>query len=378
MINFVTKLDKYILQNLLGPFVFFSLVLTFVVWLTQSLRLVDLIVNKGLSMGFFLTLTSLVLPGVISIILPIAVVAAVLYCFQRLNSDSELVVMWSAGVGNLRLARSCLVFAGAATAVAFLLSLYFVPGANRAFKELQVELRSNIAYLPLQEGAFNTVTKGLTIYIRARKSNGDLLGILVHDNRDIDNPITMMAESGALVRTEGSPQFLLLNGNRQQLDRQTKKLSMLHFDAYNLDLSQFVERKNARWLKPKERFLHELLWIDENEANDVESRGRLWATGHDQLTNPLFALAFTLIALTIMLTGEFNRRERGRRLIVAIVLVMAVRLLGLAFVNMTAQSILLTPLIYLNVLTPIAISLYLLAHQKRNAGRIMSFVFGGH
>jgi lipopolysaccharide export system permease protein len=138
-----------------------------------------------------------------------------------------------------------------------------------------------------------------------------------------------------------------------------------------------VEKKNARWLKPKERFLHELLWIDESSSHDVDSRGRLWATGHDQLTNPLFGLAFTLIALTVMLTGEFNRRERGRRLIVAIVLVMIVRLLGLAFVNMTAQSILLTPLIYLNVLAPIGISFYLLSHQKRNAGGIMSIVFGG-
>ncbi len=377
MIGPVNKLDKYILQNLLGPFFFFAVVLTLVVWLTQSLRLVDLIVNKGLSAALFLKLTALVIPGVFAIILPVAVVAAVLYCYQRLKSDSELVVMWSAGVNNMRLARPALVFAGCATLFAYVLSLYFVPAGNRAFKDLQVELRSNIAYIPLQEGAFNVITKGLTVYLRARKPNGELLGILVHDSRDIDRPITMMAERGALVRKDDSPQFLLLNGNRQQLDRQSKKLSMLHFERYNLDLTQFVEKQSDRWMKPKERFIQELLWIDKKSPRDQENMGRLWSTGHDQLTNPLFVMVFTLIALAMMLTGEFNRRDRGKRLIVAIVFVMAIRLAGLAFVNMTAQSTLLTPLIYLNLFVPVAFAIYLLSQQRRNAGAFMAVVFGG-
>jgi len=372
----VSRLDKYIFQNLLGPFIFFVVVLTLVVWLTQSLRLVDLIVNKGLPATLFLKLTALVIPGVFSIVLPVAVVAAVLYCYQRLNSESELVVMWSAGLSNLQIARPALIFAGGATVIAYLLSLYFVPAGNRAFKDLQFELRSNVAYIPLQEGAFNNITKGLTVYLRARKPNGELLGILVHDSRDIDRPVTMMAERGALVRTGDSPQFLMLNGNRQQLDRESQKLSMLHFERYNLDLSQFVEKQGERWMKPMERFVHELLVIDESDKRDVSNRGQLWSTGHDQLTSPLFIFAFTLLALTMMLTGEFNRRSRSKRLVFAIVLVMVVRLLGLAFVNMSAQSVLVTPLVYLNLMLPIALSFYLLSYKQRHVGYFMSLLQG--
>ncbi len=376
MIAAVSRLDKYVLGNLLGPFFFFALVLTAVVWLTQSLRFVDLIVNKGLSALFFLQMTALVLPGVFSIILPIAVVAAVLYCYQRLNADSELVVIWSAGVNNLRLARPALLFALAATGFAYLLSLYFVPWGNQAFRDLQVDLRSNISYVPLQEGAFNTINKDLTVYIRARRPNGTLVGILAHDSRNPAQPVTMMAERGALVRTKAGPQFVLLNGNRQQFDRAGRKISMLHFDEYNLDLSQFVQKPSARWRKPKERYLTDLLWIDESNTEDVSNRGRLWAAGHDMLTSPLYTLAFTLIALAVMLTGEFNRRGRGKRLIVAVVLVMALRLAGLAFVNLTAQASLLTPLIYLNLMLPIAIGAAVLVRERRIAPGFRALVLG--
>ena len=372
----MSKLDTYIFKNLLGPFLFFTIVLTLVVWLTQSLRFVDLIVNKGLSVTFFLKLTILVIPGVFGIILPVAVFAAILYCYQRLHSDSELVVIWSAGVSNLRVTRPALIFVLLVTSFAYGLSLYFVPAGNRAFKELQVELRTNISYVPLQEGAFNTITKGLTVYLRARKPSGELLGILVHDNRDANRPVTMMAERGALVRTDAGPQFILKNGNRQQMDRSGDKLSILYFESYNLDLTQFIKKENYRWRKPKERFIHELLWIDENNPNDRKNRGRLWSTGHDQLTSPLYGLAFTLIALALLLTGEFNRRGRGRRVIIAIALVMAVRLAGLAAVNVAAQTIALTPLIYLNVLLPIAIGGVVLLRERRTSGGFFSLLVG--
>ena len=99
------KLQRYILRQLAGPFVFFLLALTGVIWLSQSLRFVDMIVNKGLSAGYFLYLSSMVLPSVLSIILPIAVFAAVLYTFQRLHADSEIIVMRSAGLSNWSIAR---------------------------------------------------------------------------------------------------------------------------------------------------------------------------------------------------------------------------------------------------------------------------------
>ena len=140
MVQFVRRLQKYILWKLVGPFAFFLLSLTGVIWLMQSLRFVDLIINKGLSASYFAQLTLLVLPGVLNIILPIALSAAVLYVYNRLDSDSEIVVMRSAGLGNLPLARPALLLALGVTVVGYFLSLYFMPMGQRTFMDMRTKL----------------------------------------------------------------------------------------------------------------------------------------------------------------------------------------------------------------------------------------------
>ena len=66
------KLHFYILRQILAPFVLFTVVLTLVVWMTQSLRLLDLVINRGQSGAIFAYLTLLMVPSMLVIILPIA------------------------------------------------------------------------------------------------------------------------------------------------------------------------------------------------------------------------------------------------------------------------------------------------------------------
>ena len=227
MIPTVRRLQQYILRQLDGPLLFFLLPLTGVIWLTQSLRFVDLIINKGLSASYFAQLTLLILPSVLTIVLPIALFATVLYVYQNLDGDSEIVVMRASGLGNLALARPALILAVAATLLSYLLSLYLMPSGQRAFKDMKTSLRTNLSYVLLQEGTFNTIGDGLTVYIRARHSGGEMLGILVHDSRERQRPVTMIAEKGAIVRTPTGPRFILVNGNRQQIDHAAGQLSLM-------------------------------------------------------------------------------------------------------------------------------------------------------
>ena len=87
----------YVLGQLLGPVALFTFLLTCVIWLTQSLRLLDLVINRGQSAPTFVYLTLLILPSLLVIILPIAFFFGTLFTLSRLNADSELVVMASAG-----------------------------------------------------------------------------------------------------------------------------------------------------------------------------------------------------------------------------------------------------------------------------------------
>src|SRR5256885_5724942 len=94
----------YVLRQIVGPFLLFTLLLTLVVWMTQALRLLDLVINRGQSAGIFAYLTVLMLPSLIVVIVPIAFFGAAIYALNRLNSDSELLLMWSAGISRQLLA----------------------------------------------------------------------------------------------------------------------------------------------------------------------------------------------------------------------------------------------------------------------------------
>src|SRR3982074_73844 len=98
----------YVLRQIIGPFLLFTLLLTLVVWMTQSLRLLDLVINRGQSAAIFAYLTMLMIPSLLVVIAPIAFFGAALYALNKLNNDSELVVMWSAGVSRLQLAAPVL------------------------------------------------------------------------------------------------------------------------------------------------------------------------------------------------------------------------------------------------------------------------------
>ncbi len=129
----MTRLNRYILRQCFGVMVFVTAALSAAIWLAQSLRLIDLIVNRGLSIDVFLYLAALILPRFLDIVLPIGVFIAVLFTFNRLTAESELVVMRSSGLSHVALAKPVLMLAGIAFLVLMSLSVYFLPASNRAF-----------------------------------------------------------------------------------------------------------------------------------------------------------------------------------------------------------------------------------------------------
>ena len=187
-------ITRYVLRQTLTVMLFVAVSFTAAVWLVQSLRLIDLIVNRGLSLGLFLYLALLILPRFIDVVLPIAVFIAILFTYNRLTSESELVVMRAAGMSQAALARPALLVGGIGFAVLMAFSVYFLPAANRAFKDLQFEIRNRFASVLLQDGVFNTLSDDLTIYVRGRAANGELIGLMIHETRDPEKPVTIVAE----------------------------------------------------------------------------------------------------------------------------------------------------------------------------------------
>ena len=330
-----------------------------VVWLTQSLSFVDLIINRGLSAFRFLHLLLLLTPSFLLLILPIALFSAILYTYHRLTYDSEIVVMRAAGISQRSLAVPALALAGLLSLLCYLIALYLMPLGFRTFKDLQYVIRSNQAMLFLQDGKFNSIGNWLTAFIRERAPSGELRGILAYDRRDPSRPVTLMAEQGVLLVGENGPRFVLFEGNRQEFDTEQRQLSLLYFERYALDLDLLGDTPTERWREPTERFLPSLLYPG-NSKDDIAYASELRAEGHGRLVTPLYVLVFAAIAVGALLSGEFNRRGEWGRIAGAAGAAILFEVTGLGLQSMMVREPRLTPLLYLLPLIAIAAALAIL------------------
>ena len=356
------RITRYILGQLVMATIFVTLALTFAIWLTQSLRLIDYIVNRGLPASTFLTFVGLLLPSFLGVVLPVAAFVAVLFVYHKLAMDSEMVVMRAAGLSQLQLARPALILAVLVTLAVYAIALYFLPLSFRHFKDLQNAFRNDFSTVLLQEWVFTAVGDDITVYVRERSSDGELRGILVHDNRDPKQPITMMAERGALVPSEAGPRVVMENGNRQEVDRATGRFSLLYFDRYTVELNEFGEAVRSRWREPKERFLGELLFPSD-DRNDQRYRQELIAEGHQRLVGPLYTVVFVMIGLAALLSGEFNRRGQTKRVLAAIACVAALEGVSLAMHDLASRNAAAIPAMYAAALISAGVSLFFLLRR---------------
>ena len=349
----MTRLDRYILRQCFGVMIFVTTALSAAIWLAQSLRLIDLIVNRGLSIDVFLYLAALILPRFLDIVLPVGVFIAVLFTFNRLTAESELVVMRSAGLSHFALAKPVLTLAGIAFLILASLSMYFLPASNRAFKDLQFEIRNRFVSSLIQEGTFTTISDKLTIYVRSRDERGEVVGLLIHDSRNPQRQVTIVAERGAFVDSPTGSRIVMVNGNRQQYDTETSKLSLLTFDSYTLELDAVRDAPVIRFREPQERFLGELFFPPPD--TDTFFRHGFLIEGHQRILVPLSAFSFSLIPLACLLPGELNRRGQLKRVLLAICLAFLFELLDLGVNDIAGRYTAAIPLMYVADLLPLVL-----------------------
>lgn len=350
------KLSVYLLRQILGPFLLFTLLLTLVVWMTQALRLLDLVINRGQSALIFAYLTMLMLPSLLVVIVPIAFFGAAIYALNRLNTDSELVVMWSAGVSRVQLAVPLLIAAAAAMAITYACSLYLMPLGQRMATDKVFEIRADIGTAILREGTFTTPVNGLTVFIREISAGGEIRGILVHDSHDPERPITYLAESGVLAQTEAGPRLIMEKGNIEQSEQNGARLSILKFDRYVFDLDQFTGPVRASERDTSERYLPELLDPQFSGPNQEITRGVFLAEAHNRLSAPLYCILFALVALAATAKGRMGRTSYALRLSGAALGGATLRIVGYGAQGIAARSPALCALLYLLPLAGIAIA----------------------
>jgi lipopolysaccharide export system permease protein len=353
------RLSTYVLGQMIGPTLLFAFLLTAVIWLTQSLRLLDLVINRGQSAPTFIYLTILILPSLLVIILPIAFFAGTLFSLNKLNSDSELVVMSAAGFSRAQVALPVLLAAAIVMALTYLCGLYLMPAGQRAMKDKVVDIRADIGAALLNEGEFNTPASGLTVFIRELNSDGTIRGVMVHDNRNKKSPVTYLAVRGQLAQTPAGARLIMFDGTVEQSSHSGGQLTVLNFQRDVFDLDQFAGPARATDRATSERYLSELFWPDQKLLPKL--RNAYIAEGHNRLSQPLYCIAFALIALAAVLRGRRARGANALRLALAALGAAAVRIAGYGVQGLAVSTPSLVFLFYLMPFLGAAIALAVLA-----------------
>jgi lipopolysaccharide export system permease protein len=332
-------IGRYIFRQTATSLVMILVTLTLIVWMTTALRQLSLMTNQGQSFVIFLKITSLAMPNLIAIVAPVALLISALHSLNRLSGDSELIVLSASGSTTWRVMKPYLLLALIVTVFVGFSNAYLAPESMRVLRDYTIKVRTDLISQVLQPGKFASPEKGLTIHIAERTANGDLRGLMIHDERDDTQLMTYLAEEGQIVKREGDQAMLIMrNGHIQRQDDKSKNARIVIFDSYIFDLSQFGPKEGPRDYKPRERYLTELLDPDVKDPYYKANTSKFFAELHDRLSNPLYPILFVLIVGVYLGSPRTTRDSRLQDLFGAFALAASLRVVGLAGVNTAAKS----------------------------------------
>jgi len=330
--------DKYMIKNIAVATLFVALTLSVIIFLTQSLRFLELVIEAGATSSAFWQLTILALPRFFEVILPLAVFAGVVFIYSRMISDSEVVVLRGSGLSAFNLSRPAIIFALCATVILMAITMWVGPKSLAKMQDMRQVIKSQFSTLFFKEGVFNQVGNGLTVYIRDKDSSGELRGIVIHDSRQSSkNPSTVIARRGVLVSKDDGFEVLVHEGSRQEYDAGKEILSKLDFERYTIDLPNSGEVR-TRWAEPNERTIFELMNPDLNNADDVRYAQDFKLEIHKRFISPFLALTYALIGCASLLLGPYDRRGQVRRIMLAVICVVVLQGLYLSAFNLAGEN----------------------------------------
>lgn len=358
-------IERYFFRKMLGALIVTFLALSVTIWLTQALDAFDLVSDRGQSLPTFLKVTGLIFPALVTIIVPVAVLIAVVYTLNQLNTDSELVSVSASGGSWQILLKPVLLLAFLATLAVGFCTLYLTPMAQLAGRQLNVEINANVVTSVIREGQFLEMAPDMTIQVRERGPNGLMEGLFVFDERDEDVSTAYIARTGAVLNNDVGHYLMMREGVIHRQARDTGLITSIEFESYVLDLATLAGPASIAYLQLGERSTWALMHPDPNDPIYQETPNRLLAELHDRITGPLYVLVFALVPLAALGQPRTARQGFGLPTFIAVSIASDVRGLGFVLVGLVRDIPALVPLLYLIPILTIAAALFVITRNIR-------------
>lgn len=327
-LNGVGRYDRYILVHLVGLFGFFSLVLISVYWIEAAVDLFDTLIADGQNLSVFFEFTALTLPQLMLLVLPVASFVATLTVFNRMISESEMVVLQTAGLSASRLLRPVLVFGLLLAVMIGILSNILHPSARAQYLDRRAEVGADLTGRFLRSGEFVHPAPGLTVYIREINELGEFEDMFLQDSSGDTVDVTYTARSAILVRSERGPQLVMFDGTAQSVDRQTGRMSTVDFSDFTYDVAALMQEQRGRSVDVRELPTAILLRADAALAEQMGiDLARILYEGHNRIGRALFALFPPLIAAASLMLGHFSRFGVWRQILIAVMLIIPLQVI---------------------------------------------------
>lgn len=344
----MTIISRYILRQTSGALLIVLLSLTGIVWISLALRELNVVTAKGQSALTLIQMTTLGLPSFIAIITPLALLITTIHTLNRLNSDSEIIVLTASGATTWTVAKPLIFLALVVTAFLLLVNHVVQPWSLQLLRSKVIEVRTSLLSQVIQPGRFSSPEQGLTVHIRERTLDGTLHGLVMHDERDPKQVQSYLAERGLLVEDQGSAYLFMMDGHILRrsggVDEPTQ---IIVFDKYAVDLDRFEERRDPKiHLKPRELYTSELLAPDTENTYYQREPGRYRSELHERFSNTLYPLVFVLLAVAGVGQAQSTRQSRNARMALCFLGGVGIRLAGLATDNVVALHAGAVPLLY--------------------------------
>lgn len=358
-------IDGYIFRATIGAFAVIVISLTAFIWLTQALREIDLMTNQGQTALVFIEITGLLIPVLVLIIAPIAFLTAMTFTLNKFNADSEIVVVSAAGVSPWRLFVPFLASALVVSIIVAAMGVYVAPKSLRTLRAWAGQVRADLATSILQPGRFVTLERGITFHIDGRLANGQLTGIFIDDRRDPKERITVLAETGNVLKLVNGTVLGLGRGSLQRQAEGQPEPTFFAFDQYAFDLSRFTAG-GGRMIGPRERYLWELINPEADDPSYKQRPGPFRAELHDRLTGPLYPLAFALIAYVFLGRPATTRQGRGAAIAMTIVCAATLRFIGFGCIIVAANNAAALFVLYGSLIATLVLSVVAISHGPAN------------
>jgi lipopolysaccharide export system permease protein len=331
------SIGRYIFRTTFGAFLVVLISVTLLMWMTQALRNIDLMTSQGQSILIFVAITGLIIPLLMLLIAPIALTIAVAHVLNRLGNDSELIVMNAAGMSPWRIFRPFLAVGVIVALMVAAISIYISPKCLRELRMWVTSVRADVITNSIQPGRFFVMDGKLTMHIRERLANGQLAGIMIDDQRNAKERITVLSEQGDIVTNDRGTYLVLENGTIQRFEAGQRDPAIVRFDRYAFDLSRLSPGIQKINFSAQERFPWELLNPPADDPIAQAQLGGFRAEFHNRLTAPLYPLAFLVVTFAYLGAPRTTRQSRAMSLAGALLVISALRGIGF-FGSVTGAS----------------------------------------